>query len=903
MEFRILGPLEVWEGGQPIPLGGIKQRAVLAILLLHANDLLSADRIIDELWGETPPDTARNVIQVYMSQLRKVLEPGVPSASATLLVTRQPGYLLNISGEDLDLTRAEHLVDRGRRSLEEHEPVAASRSFSEALALWRGDALGDFRLEQFAQAELERIEEFHLSTREDWFEAELEVGHGSQLVPELQAAIAAYPLRERLRAHLMLALYQSGRQAEALDAYRAAAELLGEELGLDPGPALTSLHEAILRQDPSLTPTAVVRPADVRVLEDPNPYERTSITAMVVRPSTGPDDPTGTDRLAALLIGARADLIEETRDRVVAVFGFPYVQDDVAERAVLLGKLIADGDTSAPAVGLASARLSVAELEDDAAETVIDRATQLAAVPGGVVVDNETRRRIEAQFPLTPTLSGWLVETTTSSRRQPDAPTSPLVGRDREMESLGGVIDDLTSGRGRVLLIDGDTGLGKTRMLWELSDLAGARVRWLQASCGSPGNVGPFPVITQAVRGWLGLDVSADPTEVRRHLEAAMTASTSASAVDDASQALQALLAPDDGRLERLDGDALIAALRLILTPDDHDPSVIAIDDVHEIDADSRYVLEGILSLTDDAPVCVVLAARSDASGDAQELLARADSAYRHRLARIKLEPLSEEASAELAEALSPSGILGPSTRADLVARSEGNPLYLEQLVGALGQSGGLERAQGWTLALTHAGTLLPTALEDLLAARIHQLPQGARSVAQAAAVIGDPAVLSMLLAVTEMPEATDAISQLLRAEVLVEAGRIPELSYRFRHGLLRDATLTTLTPARAREMNARAAVVLEQGDSADPEMIAYYRYRAGQWEEALIQLRSAAARAEPVTPANAARLWVLAARAAERTGDEKVAAELQERAAGLLSTHRGKAWRPSTPSYLSGSD
>ena len=236
MEFRVLGPLEVVEEGQPVALGGARQRALLAILLTRANEVVSTDRLIDELWGEQPPKAAGNTVQYYVSQLRKAL-------GSDRIVTRPPGYLIRVAPGEIDLERFEALVESG-----------GAGELREALRLWRGQALADFADEPFAQPEIIRLEELRLAALEKRIDADLAVGRDAELVGELEALIAEHPLRERLRQQLMLALYRSGRQADALEAYQSARRTLLDQLGLEPSPALQDLERAILRQDRSLAP-------------------------------------------------------------------------------------------------------------------------------------------------------------------------------------------------------------------------------------------------------------------------------------------------------------------------------------------------------------------------------------------------------------------------------------------------------------------------------------------------------------------------------------------------------------------------------------------------------------------------------------------------------------------------
>jgi DNA-binding SARP family transcriptional activator len=245
MEFRVLGPLEVWDGGNEVSVGGPKPKALLAVLLLHANEVVSTDRLIDEVWGEDTPDDARGALRVNVSRLRKALPSDV-------LATRSPGYLVRVEPDALDLRRFERLVEEGRSLLGRGLAAEASERLQDALSLWRGPALADFTYESFAQAAIARLGEIRLVALELRIEADLVLRRHDSLVGELEALVADHPLRERFRSYLMTALYRSGRQADALSVYQDARRALVDGLGIEPSPALHELERAILRHDPAL---------------------------------------------------------------------------------------------------------------------------------------------------------------------------------------------------------------------------------------------------------------------------------------------------------------------------------------------------------------------------------------------------------------------------------------------------------------------------------------------------------------------------------------------------------------------------------------------------------------------------------------------------------------------------
>jgi DNA-binding SARP family transcriptional activator len=253
VDFGILGPLEVWDEGNQVKLGGAKQRALLAVLLLSPRVAVSDDRLIDDLWGDEPPATAAHTIQVYVSNLRKVL-------GAARLVRRPPGYALDVAPDELDLERFERVATAGRTALGEGRPEEASRLLGEAIAVWRGEPLADFAFEPFAQTAIGRLDELRVSAFEGRIEADLACGRHGELVGELESLVREHPLREGLRGYLMLALYRAGRQAEALAAYQEARRALVDDLGIDPGPALQRLERAILAQDPALDAAPATAP-------------------------------------------------------------------------------------------------------------------------------------------------------------------------------------------------------------------------------------------------------------------------------------------------------------------------------------------------------------------------------------------------------------------------------------------------------------------------------------------------------------------------------------------------------------------------------------------------------------------------------------------------------------------
>jgi DNA-binding SARP family transcriptional activator len=295
VDFRILGPLEVWDQARPVTIRGRKQRALLVLLLLHVNEVLSIDRLLDELWGERIPGAGGTALRVRVSQLRKVL-----GAGGALIVTQAPGYTLRLEPERLDLHRFERLVAEA----DQLEPIDAATKLREALALWRGPPLADVAYESFAQPAVARLEEIRLLAVEKRIDADLASGRHAELVGEIEALVADQPLRERLRAQLMVALYRSGRQADALAVYAETRRTLVGELGIEPSPPLQELEGAILRQDPALALEPSVEPERSILVAALDPRRFDALLSLAEPLARRP----ARELILAQLIGSTADL-------------------------------------------------------------------------------------------------------------------------------------------------------------------------------------------------------------------------------------------------------------------------------------------------------------------------------------------------------------------------------------------------------------------------------------------------------------------------------------------------------------------------------------------------------------------------------------------------------------------
>jgi DNA-binding SARP family transcriptional activator len=326
LEFRILGPLEVLDGDRPIRFGGPKQRAALAILLLNANRVVSVERLADDLYGGSPPVTAVTQVQRQVSDLRKLL-------GAAAIETRSPGYLVHVEPGLLDLDRFERWTSEGGQALVRSDAQTASDLFRRALELWRGAPLADLAYEEFAQTAIARLDELRLAALEQRIDAELALGRHGPLLSELEALVWNYPLRERLRGQLMLALYRAGRQAEALDVYRRTRETLVEEFGIEPSKALHELERRILTQEETLD-----------LPRQPELQAESESTLLVV--------PSGDDRLDALL--AIAQPLAKRQDGALIIMRLLTGEQEVARAAAAVNARAASLEVPARAAAFTS---------------------------------------------------------------------------------------------------------------------------------------------------------------------------------------------------------------------------------------------------------------------------------------------------------------------------------------------------------------------------------------------------------------------------------------------------------------------------------------------------------------------------------------------------------------------
>jgi len=714
MDFRILGPLEVLEDGRALDLGGQKQRALLAVLLLEANRVVSSGRLIEALWEEEPPDTALKALQVYVSQLRKLL-------GKERLQTRAPGYCLRVEEGELDVQRFQQLLERG----EHHE----------ALALWRGPPLAEFVYRRFAQSEIARLEELRLAALEERLEADLAAGRHAELVGELDALAREHPLRQRLRGQLILALYRSGRDAEALEAYQAARRALVEELGIEPRRELRELQQAILKQDPALD--------------------------LVVR--------------------------------------------------------------NAPAA---------------------------------------------------------------------DPTRGAFVGREREVDELVKGLDDAFAGRGRLFLLAGGPGIGKSRLADEL--ITDARARGAQVLVGRSWEAGGAPVFWPWVQSLRMYIEDSEPDALRSQL--AGGAADLAQIVPELRELFPDLPEPalegEGARFRLFD-----STVRFLKNAAAERPLVLVLDDLHAADEPSLLLLRFVAGELGVSRMLVVGTYR-DVDPTVRDPLAStlAELAREQVTRRIELGGLTEADVGRYIE-LSADATPPPELIAAIHAETEGNPLFVGEVVRLLAADGRLvdvDVGALWTLGI-------PQGIREVIGRRLGRLSPACGRVLTLAAVLGREFGLDALERMSELPaeELLEVLDEVVAARVVTSVpdarGRL-----RFAHALIRETLYDQLTTLRRVQLHRRAGEALEAlyAPHAEPHLaeLSYHFFESapgGDVEKAIAYARRAGVRALGLLAyEEAARLFELALQAL----DLKAPVDVTTRCALLLALGDALAKAGNTP-------
>jgi class 3 adenylate cyclase len=587
-------------------------------------------------------------------------------------------------------------------------------------------------------------------------------------------------------------------------------------------------------------------------------------------------------------------------DGICAYFGVPTAREDDPERAARAALRIIEVvreyardvdrawgiDDFDVRVGINAGPAAVGAIGSGDPQTVafgdttnVAARLQALAAPGTIAVGEAVARRLAHRFRLEPlgtvTLRGRIGEVEAQRLLGPARPEDerrpqPLVGRAAEVERLRAALAELASGRGHVLLLVGEAGIGKTRLLEELGMLAGDDVAWLEGHCLSYGGIPTWP-FEEMLRNWLGLADGEPEIAVRTKARARLGALLGArleTVLAPLGKLLRVRLEPDQQATEAEDPSeatrrayadwvAALAARR---------PVIVAIEDLHWASPQARKLAESLLELTDRSAVMFVATLRADPASQAWRFRLRALGDFAHRTLELRLGPLAHDEARELVGVLG-AGALDEETAAAVIARGDGNPLFLEELVRLLLEGGSMERRRTWTLSI--GASPLPARLENLLIARIDALPDEARRLAQIAAVVGRSFEVPVLERVAGAERVAENLLTLVRAEIVRELRRYPELQCEFRHVLLHEAALATLTPARHRELAGRVGAAFEEllGVRADDdaERLAQYYVRSDRLDKAAHYLERAAA---SVQGAHAVELLGAARKVATRLGD-----------------------------------
>jgi DNA-binding SARP family transcriptional activator len=829
MDIRILGPTEVLDEGREVPLPSGHGRALLVLLALHAGESISADRLIDELWGEDPPPTARTVVHGLVSRLRRVLVPHSAKARpGALIQTIGGGYRLAIEPDAVDAHRFKRLIDEARIGPAE---VRAAK-LSTALALWRGAALIDFAYEPFAQRAIRALEELRIQAIEERVEADLASGRAGDLAADLQQLVQAHPFRERLHGALMLALYRSGRQADALQAYLDARTLLVEELGLEPGPTLRDLEMAILRQDPVLeaprTDSARTGPSD-----SPRswlPRERRTVTVAVVDVAPGAHlemDTEAVGRLGAQSGRVATEVIERHGGRVerelggtlIAFFGFPMAHEDDAFRAVravadaqaavvALNDRLSAPDGSAPyrsSAGIETGDIVVtgpgAPLRDAVTGPVVRAASRLqqAAPDDEIAVGPAAQRLLRGAVIMKPLdhapggAAGWQVLEIVRAPAIPGGLDAPMFGRQGELTQLRSlfrrVVRSDTALRFTVL---GDAGIGKSRLAREFVSSIGADANTIIQRCPAPGEGVAFLPVRDAVieaagfLGWRGLhQLLANNHDGQRVAPEIATAIGLRAETESA-----AVLFPAVRRLF-----AVLASQR---------PLIVVLEDLHWAEPTFLDLVDYLVREATE-PILLLCLARPELAEQRPDW---------HSTNVVELEPLSTADIESLV--VDRAGSIGLDVVDRIVETSEGNPLFAEQLLMALD-----DEPRG----------AVPASLGGLLTMRLDRLGPGERDLLRCASIVGlefGVEAVSGLLPADARPFAGRHLESMARRRFIQRTG---PMTFRFGHALIRMAAYQSIAREDRAALHERFAEWLRRTspDSA-PElqhMVGYHLEQA----------------------------------------------------------------------------
>jgi DNA-binding SARP family transcriptional activator len=860
LELHLLGPLEVLQAGRAVALGGPKPRALLAVLALEPGRVVSVDRLVEHLWPGEPPSTASHAVQVYVSQLRKALGP-------ELISRRVPGYALEVDPGCVDVHRFLRLTGEGRETLAAGDAAAASTILREALALWQGSALSDFTYEPFAQTDIARLEELRLVALEERIDADLALGRHAEVVTELEALVEFQPLRERPRCQLMLALYRSGRQADALAAYRTAREGLVEELGIEPGPELRRLEAAILRQDEALLPAeGPAAPAmqfrRLVTILFVDVVESMAIAETLDAEALGRVLQRYFETVSAVLSRHGGTIEKFAGDAVMAVFGIPVSHEDDALRAAraaldiragiaaLNERLVQDHGVGLEIrIGIEAGevvttptesrqRLVTGEVVGVAArlEQAAEADQIVVGELAGRLIDHAARLEPIGDLPIKgkrePVLAFRLLEMEAVSPAFDRRLDAPLVGRKRELAALRKELRRAMDGSAvRAAVVVGSPGVGKSRLAEELAHRA-KDVTVFFGRCLSYGEGITYWPLREI------LEQAAEGAE-RGAVLAALEADTPPPAPEIAWRFRQFC---EELARER--------------------PLLVVFDDVHWGESTFLELLEHVTDKA-EGPILVLCLAREELLEDRPAFLEGRENA-----SRIALDALSADETDALFEGLGGT-VLETDQRARIVETAEGNPFFLEQLL-ALALEGGL------------AERSLPETIQALLVARLDRLGPGERAVLERGAVVGKEFTAEDATSLLD-PDGAPTVDAHLRA--LAGRGFVrprDEGAFAFRHVLVQEAVYRAAPKRLRAELHERFADRLDRVAQDVAELDEFVGYHLEQAHRLRGELGEDDDRTRALAESSGERLGAAGTRAFRR-GDMPATTSLLGRAVSLV--------------------
>ncbi|MGA8545923.1 MAG: BTAD domain-containing putative transcriptional regulator [Mycobacterium sp.] len=827
VELGVLGPLQVRRDGAPVMIPGAKPRAILTMLGLHGGSVVSAETLLELLWGDDPPRTAAKALQTHISALRRTLDEG-------FVLTEGTGWLLTTS--ETDASRYRLATRAGRDAAAAGDTSQAVARFEEALTLWRGTPeLPDTRR---GISEKTRWIEGHAALVEDRADALLATGRAAEIIGELEAAVADAPLRERRWGQLMLALYRAGRQGEALAAYQRARSLLAEELGIDPGSELRRLEAAIVSQDTALDmPVAQNLSTMTRAvtflltdIEGSTAAWEAQADAMAIALARH-------DELVEQVVTSRGGRLIKTRGEGDATFSVFDRPSGAAAAAIELQEAIGhepwalrepmririalhtgevelrDGDYFGRAVNRAARLRSLAVggqilCSGATAELVIDSLPDdvLLADLGMRQLKNLARPEHVFELRLETTDEGADEQTTDTPIERPSLPAiltgpGPFVGRGHELEGLLSAWQTALTGGMHAVLIAGEPGVGKTRLAGEWSQQAyeqGAVV--LYGRCDEDLGA-PYQPFAEALRSLVPC-IGATRLRGLRGVEALLAL------VPGLTDVLPDLAAPTRADPETERYALFDAAVALLEAASGSAPVVLILDDLHWAAKPTLLLLRHLLRFGDHARVQIVGTYRSTDLDRSHPLAAMLADLHRDGTAnRLQLSGLDED---DVTEYVTEAGYDDEELARALASVTGGNPFFLIEALRHVDESGGI-----WD------PSTLPQGVRETVSRRLSRLSAETNKALAAAAVVGSRFDVDLVEGVVEQ-DLVDAFDEACKAGIIIEE---PGGRYRFNHAIVRQSLLAELASVRRMRLHQRIAATLETQAGADDELLAELAY------------------------------------------------------------------------------